>query len=164
MAATQALRLIQRSRPVNAVLRTSQSSERMRLRQHAKHPAFARRCCLSIEGEERYENGLERGSFGYRFGHWRRQRRGRVRPGLPQHLQRRVRRRRLGQCARTERMSCGGPSPASVWWRVCLAATHASVLPGLTRSRRRTRPADERYPVIRDGPGKPRAAPRIASQ
>ena len=25
---------------------------------------------LSIQGEERYENGLDGGCFGYRFGHW----------------------------------------------------------------------------------------------
>jgi hypothetical protein len=118
---------------VNAVLRTSQISERIRLGQGAEHPAFARRCCPHIQGEERYENGLDRGCFGSRFGHRLRQRRGRMRPGLPQHFQRRLRRRRLGQRARTERMSCSGPSPTSVWWRVCLAATYASVLPGLTR-------------------------------
>ena len=132
--------VIPRSRSVKGVLRISQSSETIRLEQDAEHPAFTRRCglnILSIQGEERYENGLDRGSFGYRFGHWLRERRGRMRPGLPHHFQRRVRRRRLGQCARTERMSCSGPSPASVWWWVCLAVTHASVLPGLTLSQRR---------------------------
>jgi hypothetical protein len=116
------------------ILRTSQISERMRLGQGAEHPAFARRCCLHIQGEQRYENGLDRGCCGYRFGHWLSWCRGWMRPGLPQHFQRRVCRRRLGQCARPERMSCNVLSPTSVWRRICLAAAYARVLPGLTRS------------------------------
>ena len=122
---------------MNAVLRTSQISERIRLGQGAEHPAFARRCCPRIQGEERHENGLDRGCFGSRFGHWLSQRHGWMRPGLPQHFRRRVRRRWLGQGARTERMSGNGLSPTSVRRRICLAATYARVLPGLTRSQRR---------------------------